>query len=68
MLEIQNNGIAIFDNAFSDEYCDQLIDYFNWSQDNNRTWNRLDTEKTSELYKNDISTGLYYNRFSDIPE
>ena len=50
MLEIQNNGVAIFDNAFSDEYCDRLIKYYEWSHENNRTWNRFRSEEhTSEL-------------------
>lgn len=59
MLEIQNNGIAIFDNAFSDEYCDQVINFFEWSQKNNRTWNRLQSENAQEIYKNDISASLH---------
>jgi len=58
MLEIQNNGIAIFDNAFSDEYCDKLIDYFEWSKQNHKTWNRFDSETTPESRKNDNSTSL----------
>ena len=58
MLEIQNNGIAIFDNAFSDEYCDKLIDYFEWSKQNQKTWNRFDSENTPESRKNDNSTSL----------
>ena len=58
MLEIQNNGIAIFDNAFSDEYCDKLIDYFEWSKQNHKTWNRFDSENTPESRKNDNSTSL----------
>ena len=58
MLEIQNNGIAIFDDAFTNEFCDELIDHFKWSQENNRTYNRQDSEKTLELHKKDISTAL----------
>ena len=58
MLEIQNNGIAIFDNAFSDEFCDKLIDYFEWSKQNHKTWNRFDSENSPEQIKNDNSTSL----------
>jgi hypothetical protein len=58
MLEIQNNGIAIFDNAFSDKFCDQLIEHFTWSQENNMSWNRQDSENTDEIYKNDSSVAL----------
>jgi hypothetical protein len=59
MLEIQNNGIAIFDNAFSDEYCDELIDHFKWSQENNKTWNRQDSENNiPTAIKKDTSTKL----------
>jgi hypothetical protein len=57
MLEIQNNGIAIFDNAFSDEYCDKVINYFNWSKENLRTWNR--ENDSTEMYKNDLSASLH---------
>lgn len=59
MLEIQNNGIAIFDNAFDDEYCDQVIEFFNWSQEHNKTWSRQDTEKFSEMYKSDTACSLH---------
>lgn len=59
MLEIQNNGIAIFDNAFSDEYCDKLINFFNWSLQNNKTWDRQSTEQVEEMYKNDFSASLH---------
>jgi hypothetical protein len=59
MLEIQNNGVAIFDNAFSDEYCDKVVNFFNWSQKNNRTWSRSDSENINEMYKSDTSTSLH---------
>jgi len=58
MLEIQNNGIAIFDDAFSDEFCDDLIKHFEWSKENNKTWDRQDSEQVSKLVKNDESTNL----------
>ena len=61
MLEIQNNGVAIFDNAFSDEYCDQLIKHYEWSEENNKTWNRFQSEGIPEMYKNDTSIGLNRN-------
>lgn len=58
MLEIQNNGIAIFDNAFTNEFCDQLINYFDWSQQNNMVWDRQSSENTDEMYKNDRAVSL----------
>lgn len=58
MLEIQNNGIAIFDNAFSDEYCDKVIDHFNWSQENNKTYDRQESENVREVVKKDRAARL----------
>lgn len=63
MLEIQNNGLAIFDNAFTDEFCDQLIDYFNWSQENNEVWDRKTAENIDEIYKKDLATSLSNERY-----
>lgn len=55
MIEIQNNGIAVIDNAFSLDYCEKVIAFFKWSKDNNRTWGR---DETTELYKKDESCRL----------
>ena len=56
MIEIQNNGIAVIDNAYSYEYCQKLIAFFKWSQDNHQTWDRKN--ESSELYKKDESCGI----------
>lgn len=55
MSEIQNNGIAIFNNAYSNEFCNKLVNHFEWSKDNYKTWGRTET---TELYKKDESANL----------
>lgn len=55
MFDIQNNGIAVFKNAYSHEFCDKLISHFEWSLSQNKTWER--TEMT-EMYKKDTSCKL----------
>jgi hypothetical protein len=54
MHEIQNNGIAIFDDFFSKTFCDELIEYFEHSKINNGTWYRGEPE----IIKNDESVTL----------
>jgi hypothetical protein len=56
MMEIQNNGIAVIDNAFSPEYCAKVISFFKWSQDNNQTWDR--SSEATALYKKDESCSI----------
>jgi hypothetical protein len=46
--------IGIYDGYFSDEFCDNLIEYFEWCQRNNRTFARPEAERI----KNDDSVGL----------
>ena len=36
--------VGVFDGYFSPEYCDDLINYYEWCKKNNRTWNRADLE------------------------
>lgn len=54
MHEIQNNGIAIFDNFFSKTFCNELIECFEDSKTNNATWYRGD----AEMIRNDESAAL----------
>lgn len=51
-MDIQNNGIAVIDNAYSVDYCMTLIKYFNWCQANYKTWGRTES---AEMYKKDES-------------
>ena len=39
-----DNFIGMYDNAVSDEFCDRLIEYFEWSQKSNRTYGRMESE------------------------
>lgn len=54
-MEISNSGIAVIDGVFSKTYCDKLISYFLWSQQNNRTWERVGS---LEIDKKDEACGL----------
>lgn len=44
--------IRVYENALSPKFCHDLVQYFEWCQENNKTWER--TESTS-LLKNDNS-------------
>lgn len=48
------NFVGIYDDLFTDKFCDNLIDYFEWCQKNNKTFSRPELEK----FKKDDSTGL----------
>lgn len=39
-----DNFIGVYDNAVSDEFCDRLIEYFEWVQKSNRTYGRMESE------------------------
>jgi len=39
-----DNFVGIYDGAFSIDFCDRLIEYFKWCQNNNRTYARPDDE------------------------
>lgn len=49
-----DNFVGIYDNYFSDNFCDSLIEYFSWCQKNNRSYFRPEDEK----FKNDESCAL----------
>ena len=57
-----DNFVAVYDGAFSDEYCDKLIDYFEWCSKNNKTWGRPE----SSLDKKDNSCVLNPATHSEI--
>ena len=49
-----DNFVGIYDNYFSPEYCQSLIDHFEWCQKTNRVYGR----DTAERFKSDNSTNL----------
>lgn len=57
-----DNFVGVYDNAFSAEYCQNLINHFEWCQKNNRTYGRPDAEHL----KNDQSTNLDPHTPTDI--
>jgi len=48
------NFVGIYDNYFSDELCNGLIEYFEWCNKNNKSYKRFEPEKI----KNDTSVNL----------
>lgn len=48
------NFVGIYENAFSDEYCDALIQHYEWAAKNNRSFGRPEAERV----KKDDSTVL----------
>jgi len=51
---VYDNFIGVYDDCFSDKFCDSLIDYFEWCLKNNRTYKRPEDENV----KKDDSTNL----------
>ena len=49
-----DNFIGVYDNAFSEDYCDRLIQHFEWCQRANRTYSRPEAER----FKRDESVSL----------
>lgn len=43
-----DNFIGVYDGYFSDEYCRGLIKYFEWCNDNNRSYGRPDKESVKK--------------------
>lgn len=54
MKSKHDNFIGIYDNYFSDQFCDNLIDYFEWCNKNNKTYKRPEDESI----KKDDATNL----------
>ena len=56
------NFVGVYDDLFSDKFCDDLIEYFEWCQKNNRTYARPEDERI----KNDDSTSLNPSTIQEI--
>lgn len=54
--------VGIYDDVFTDKFCDDLIEYFEWCQKNNRTYCRPEEERI----KKDDSTALNPPNISEI--
>ena len=52
--------VGYFDGFVSPEQCDTLIDYYNWSQQNNRAWSRQQSEGVSSVVKADTSCAMEF--------
>lgn len=55
--------IRVYDNVVSREFCQGIIEYFEWCNQNNRTWSR---DEAPPLQKQDQSTSLNPKSFWDI--
>jgi hypothetical protein len=51
-----DNFIEVYKNAFSDEYCDNLIQFFKNAEESGITINRQEHEKAIKLEKEDLAT------------
>lgn len=56
------NFVGIYDDLFTDKFCDDLIEHFEWCQKNNRTFARPEDERI----KKDDSTTLNPASISEI--
>lgn len=54
--------VGIYDNCFSDSFCDNLIEYYHWCKKNNRTHDRPEIES----FKKDNSTMLNPTSIEEI--
>ncbi len=70
VMDVQNEDfIGVYDDMVSKEYCQELIEYFEWCNKNNKTYGRSreDTELESEgLTVKDFSVFLNPNSHSEI--
>lgn len=57
--------IGVYDDFLSEETCRNLIDYFEWQKQNNRTWGRGNDESRHGLNKKDEAVTLSYNSHDD---
>lgn len=44
MIDISTDGIAIFDGAYSFDFCNRVINQFEWAVKHRRTWDRFETD------------------------
>jgi len=56
------NFVGVYDNYFSEEFCDNLIEHFEWCQRSNKTYSRSEKENI----KKDESTNLNPNSIQEI--
>lgn len=56
------NFVGIYDGYFSDEFCDNIIQHFEWCHKNNRSFARLEAERI----KKDDSVGLNPHNVAEI--
>lgn len=45
MQSSYDNFVGVYDGAFSDAYCDSLIEYFDWCNKQNRSFGRTEAER-----------------------
>lgn len=45
MQSSYDNFVGVYDGAFSDAYCDSLIEYFDWCSKQNRSFGRTEAER-----------------------
>ena len=57
-----DNFVGIYENFFSEEFCDNLIKHFEWCHQNNKTFGRPESEK----YKKDDSVCLDPNNPQEV--
>jgi hypothetical protein len=62
MKSTYENFIGVYDNAFSDKFCDDLIAHYEWCAKNNRTFKRDENENI----KKDQSVCLNPNTIEEI--
>lgn len=54
MKSTYDNFVGVYDECFSDKFCDDIVDYFEWCQKNNRSYKRPE----DEIIKKDDSVNL----------
>lgn len=57
-----DNFVGIYDNYFSNEFCDNLIKYYKWAKENNRSFDRPEPEK----FKKDNSVCMNPSTIEEI--
>lgn len=73
------NFVGIYDDYFSNEFCDNLISYFEWCKDNNKSFNRQEMERikkdtscilnpinVQEIEFSEANVSHYIGEFNDV--
>lgn len=55
--------IRVYEKAVSPQFCRGIIDFFEWSAEHNRTWER---QETTPIHKKDLSTSINPKNFWEI--